>query len=149
MIRAATHDDAAACSAILHQWIMETPWFPNHAPESASEQAMLDRINTSTVFVAENGMGVNGFVAFGDGVLDCLYLTPEAREKGLGKIFLDRAKDDCNSGLTLWVLAQNTRAIAFYIREGFAITGEGDGSDNEENLPDLRMEWPPKEAQNG
>jgi len=149
MICAATPDDAAACSAILHQWIMETPWYPNHAPESASEQAMLRRIGSGTVLVSKNGADINGFIAFADGYLDCLYLTPEARGKKLGTALLDRAKALSGAGLALWVLAQNTRAIDFYRREGFMITASGDGSDNEENLPDIRMEWPNKEAQNG
>jgi len=149
VIIAAAPTDAASCSAILHQWIMETPWFPNHAPESASEQAMRSRIDSGTVLVSKNGAGIDGFIAFSEGYLDCLYLTPEARDKKLGKALLDRAKALSGSGLALWVLAQNTRAIDFYRREGFEITANGNGSDNEENLPDIRMEWPIKELKNG
>lgn len=149
MIVPATRDDAGACSAILHQWIMETPWFPNHAPESASEQSMLSRIENGTVLVSRKSDKIDGFVAFANGYLDCLYLTPEARDKGQGKALLNRAKALSKDGLALWVLAQNTRAIAFYTREGFEITAHGDGSDNEENLPDICMEWSLKEGGNG
>ena len=149
MIRKATETDAASCSAILHEWIAETPWFPNHAPESASEQSMLERIRAGRVIVLVSGDRINGFAAYKGDYLDCLYLTPEARNKGYGKALLDEAKQNCPSGLALWVLAQNERAVSFYTREGFSITARGDGSDNEENLPDIRMEWHPQEGTHG
>ena len=149
MILPARPENAGECSAILHQWIMEIPWFPNHAPESASEASMLSRIENGTVLVSQHDGQIDGFVAFTNGYLDCLYLMPEAREKGLGKALLDRAKALSKGGLSLWVLEQNTRAIEFYKREGFVITDRGDGTDNEENLPDICMKWPSKEAQNG
>jgi len=148
VIKAATLSDAAACSAILHAWIMETPWFPNHAPESATEKTMQDRIDAGTVLVANGASGTEGFVAFKNGYLDCLYLMPGARGKGLGKRLLDRAKCASPEGLMLWVLAQNEAAQRFYAREGFVETARGDGSDNEENLPDVCMEWKPMEAPN-
>lgn len=148
MIEPAAKDDAAACSAILHEWIYENPWFPNRAPESASEQSMQERIETGTVYVARNGSEIVGFIAYTRGYLDCLYLTPEARNKGLGPRLLARAKAENPEGLGLWVLAQNHPARRFYAREGFTETARGDGSDNEEGLPDIRMEWPKKEAQN-
>ena len=141
MIVPATLVDAADCSAILHQWIFENPWFPNHAPESASEQSMRQR--------AKTGAETVGFVAFAHGYLDCLYLTPEARNRGLGKTLLARAKAASPAGISLWVLAQNNAAVRFYLREGFIEVARGDGSDNEENLPDIRLEWTPKEATNG
>jgi len=146
MIESAKPSDAATCSAILHEWIYETPWFPNAAPESASEQAMRTRIETGHVYVARSGTAIQGFVAFTEGYLDSLYLTPEARGKGLGKRLLSFAKAQNPAGLALWVLAQNEAARRFYAREGFSETAHGDGSDNEEGLPDIRMEWPQKEA---
>ena len=149
MIVPATVSDAAACSAILHEWIAENTWFPNHAPESASEQAMRERIENGSVFVSKNQGETEGFVAFSNGYLDCLYLMPEVRNKGLGKVLLQRAKESNPRGLGLWVLEKNQDARRFYAREGFVETARGDGSDNEENLPDIRMDWKPKEALNG
>ena len=148
MIEPAAFADAAACSAIMHEWIYENPWFPNHAPESASEHSMQVRIKSGTVYVARNGADTVGFIAFDKGYLDCLYLTPEARNKGLGARLLARAKAESPEGLGLWVLESNQAARRFYARENFAETARGDGSDNEEGLPDIRMEWPNKEAQN-
>ena len=136
MITVAKAEDAGACSNILHEWIAENPWFPNDAPESASEQSMQHRIAHGQVFVARTPNEINGFIAFANGYLDCLYLTPEARNKGLGVTLLAYAKAQNPSGLSLWVLEQNHDAQRFYFREGFVETAHGDGSDNEENLPD-------------
>lgn len=149
MIRAATQKDAAACSAILHEWIYETTWFPNHAPESASEQAMRQRIQENTVYIAKNGPAIEGFISFGNGYLDCLYLTPESRNKGLGHRLLAQAKAESPKGLLLWVLAKNTGAVRFYNRESFCEVLRGDGQDNEEGLPDICMKWRPEEVENG
>ena len=149
MIAPATQGDAAACSAILHEWIYEHPWFPNHAPESASEQSMRSRIENGAVYVSRNQDETDGFVAFSGGYLDCLYLTPEARNRGLGARLLSKAKVESPEGLSLWVLARNEGAIRFYAREGFCVNARGDGSDNEEGLPDIQMEWRPKEVKNG
>ncbi len=149
MIMRAGLADAAACSAILHEWIYENTWYPNRAPESASEQAMVNRIESGTVFVAKNAGNIDGFIAYSEGYLDCLYLVPEARDKGLGRALLHRAKADSPGGLSLWVLQKNEAARRFYAREGFVETARGDGADNEEGLPDIRMEWQPKGGING
>jgi len=148
MIEPASSNDAAPCAAILRQWISENPWFPNRAPNSASEQAMRERIETGTVFVAQKDGETIGFIAFEKGYLDCLYLMQAARNTGLGTRLLARAKSLSPEGLGLWVLERNEAARRFYAREGFIEVARGDGSDNEEGLPDIRMEWSRKEAQN-
>lgn len=149
MIVKAALTDAASCSAILHEWIYENAWFPNHAPESASEQSMRSRIEKGAVYVSRNQNETDGFVAFSKGYLDCLYLTPEARNRGLGVQLLTQAKAESPKGLSLWVLEKNKAAVRFYAREGFCEIARGDGSDNEEGLPDIQMEWQPTEVHNG
>jgi hypothetical protein len=67
----------------------------------------------------------------------------------LGVRLLSYAKAQNPTGLALWVLEKNTAARRFYAREGFVETAFGDGCDNEEGLPDVRMEWQPEEAKNG
>jgi len=149
MIERANKADASTCAAILREWIFETPWFPNHAPESASEQAMVNRIETGTVYVVRRQRDIDGFIAFTEGYLDCLYLATKARNSGLGMRLLMRAMIESPSGLSLWVLAENHAARRFYRRAGFIETACGDGSDNEEGLPDICMKWQPEEAKYG
>ncbi len=148
MIRPARLSDALPCAKILQQWINETHWFPNPAPESASEQAMARRISSGVVMVAQNAGGIVGFVAYEGGFLECLYLEKEARNQGLGRALLDLAKNNGAETVSLWVLQRNHAARRFYAREGFCEVELGDGDDNEEGLPDIRLEWK-REKRNG
>jgi len=58
------------------------------------------------------------------GEIDSLYLLPECREKGFGKILMENAlkwmnDSECDD-IKLWVHPGNTNAIAFYWQFGFA-----------------------------
>lgn len=142
MIYPATLGDAAACAGILQAWILENPWFPNLAPASASEDAMRKRIESGSVLLARPPQGnIDGFIAFGDGYIDSLYVLAHAQNRGIGWSLLEQAKLASPDGLSLWVLQKNEAAIRFYCREGFVETARSDGSDNEENLPDVQMKW--------
>ena len=59
------------------------------------------------------------------GYIDQIAITPALQGAGLGKTLLEAAKNACPSGLTLKVNQQNPRAVRFYEREGFVISGEG------------------------
>ncbi|MCF6271578.1 MAG: GNAT family N-acetyltransferase [Rhodobacteraceae bacterium] len=149
MIRPAKLADAAPCSKIMLGWVNENPWFPMAAPVSASVEAMRGRILDGEVFVSEGSAGLGGFISYGDGELDCLYIEAQSRNAGLGKALLARAKEASKNGLYLWVLAQNNGARRFYLREGFVETARGDGQDNEAVLPDIKMEWHPGGKRHG
>ena len=149
MIELAKPLDAAAMAQVLGGWIKATPWMPKlHLPvEDVWFCSSL--IDTCEVWVllqpvvigpTETDDTVSGFLARrGDAVL-ALYLAPEARGQGSGKALLDLAKSG-RDRLELWTFQANTRAIAFYRREGFVETARTDGSGNDEKLPDLRLVW--------
>ncbi|WP_433417813.1 GNAT family N-acetyltransferase [Microtetraspora malaysiensis] len=79
--------------------------------------------------------------ALNDQWLDHLYVTPDAQGHGLGSALLNHAKKVRPGLLELHVFQQNTGARRFYQRHGFVLTALGDGSDNEENLPDAHYRW--------
>lgn len=94
----------------------------------------------SELWIAEaHGVPV-GFAALHGTWLDHLYLTPAHQGRGIGEALLAKAKQR-RPELDLHVFEQNTGARAFYARQGFAQVGSGDGSDNEERLPDLHLRW--------
>ncbi|MDN3239543.1 GNAT family N-acetyltransferase [Glycomyces tritici] len=94
----------------------------------------------SELWLAElNGVPV-GFAALNGTWLDHLYLEPAHQGRGIGEALLAKAKRR-RPELNLRVFEQNTGARAFYARQGFAEVGSGDGSDNEEHLPDLHLRW--------
>lgn len=94
----------------------------------------------SELWIAEvHGVPV-GFAALNGTWLDHLYLEPAHQGRGIGEALLAKAKRR-RPQLDLRVFEQNTGARAFYARQGFAEVGSGDGSDNEEHLPDLHLRW--------
>ena len=71
-----------------------------------------------------------------------LYVAPGHTGAGIGTLLLDLAKSLRPAGLGLYVFETNPRAQAFYARHGFAEVRRGDGSENEEGVPDVEMAWP-------
>ncbi|MEJ6397531.1 GNAT family N-acetyltransferase [Yoonia sp. 208BN28-4] len=139
MIRPAREADDDAMAATLGAWVAETDWMPKlHSPDE-------DRwfcghlIETGLVWVADCRDGL-GFLASKDNEVAALYLPPALRGQGWGRALLTAAKAGRNR-LTLWTFQANTRAIAFYQREGFVVGGFTDGRANAEKLPDAHLIW--------
>jgi GNAT superfamily N-acetyltransferase len=84
--------------------------------------------------------GLAGFIAFGGGWVEHLYVAPERQGQGLGGRLLDLAMAR-NQVLDLWAFARNASARAFYERRGFRLVEATDGSGNEEREPDIRYRW--------
>ena len=68
-----------------------------------------------------------GFVIFhpASGYIDQICVSPETQGNGLSVLLLGAAKAHCPDGLTLKVNQDNPRAVGFYQREGFVVTGKG------------------------
>ncbi len=68
-----------------------------------------------------------GFAGFdpSTGHMEQIAVAPAAFGSGVGKALLDGVKAACPGGVTLHVNQENPRAVAFYRREGFVVTGEG------------------------
>ena len=139
-LRPATPLDAGAIGEILYRFQQGTEWMPElytWAEVIAFCGVMIDR-GWVTVAVRDNG--VQGFLARDGAEVCALYLAPGACRQGAGKALLDTAKAAVPR-LTLRTFAANEMAQRFYRREGFAKTSRGDGTGNEEGLPDIAYEW--------
>jgi GNAT superfamily N-acetyltransferase len=140
-MRRGSVDDAAALTAIF--WaarsqmaylpplytLEQTAWWVEHVMCPQSELWLAER----------HGVPV-GFAALNGDWLDHLYVEPAAQGQGVGEALLAKAKRR-RSALNLRVFEQNAGARAFYERHGFTLVSTGDGSDNEERLPDLHLRW--------
>ena len=93
-------------------------------------------------FAKEEGRIV-GMAAVSDDVLEQLYVTPDAHNRGVGSALLTKVKERRPNGFTLWTFQANTRARRFYERHGFRAVELTDGSGNMEREPDVRYEWRP------
>jgi GNAT superfamily N-acetyltransferase len=93
------------------------------------------------VRVAELGGRVVGFAALRGSWLEHLYVDPGHQGLGVGSALLEWAMRARGDGLDLRVFEANERAVRFYERHGFSLVEHGDGSGNEERLPDFHYRW--------
>jgi ribosomal protein S18 acetylase RimI-like enzyme len=93
---------------------------------------------TSPILVAESDGALRGYCSLvlpardddGDAVtgeIGAIYVAPDSFRSGVGSAMVDGAlalmRDRGYSVATLWVLCANTRARAFYARQGFTSDG--------------------------
>jgi ribosomal protein S18 acetylase RimI-like enzyme len=95
------------------------------------------------IWVAEDEGCVVAFAALGESTLGHLYVHPDFHGRGFGTALLDKTKEVRPGGFTLWTFPANERACRFYERRGLHPIEYGDGSGNEEGVPDVRYEWAP------
>ena len=91
---------------------------------------------TPNVLVARTDVGVVGWIAYGRcrdddsnvGEIWAIYVTPTAWSTGVGRLLWEAARRDLQEqgyrSVTLWVIRENSRAIHFYERSGFAIEAD-------------------------
>jgi putative acetyltransferase len=83
-----------------------------------------------------------GFVTVDlEGYLDQLVVAPEHWGSGTAQLLVEEAKRISPKGVTLLVNADNSRAIRFYARNGFAHAGEDVNPTS--GRPVLKMQWLP------
>ncbi|MDP5364931.1 MAG: GNAT family N-acetyltransferase [Paracoccaceae bacterium] len=146
-MRRAQPTDAGAVAAILSQFIDTTDWMPrlySRAEELSFAGTMVDRGWVIVAEPADQGSGIAGFMALDAGFIHALYVAQECRGQGVGQRLLDAAKADA-ARLELNTFQANAGAQRFYARAGFREVGRGDGrgqgSVNDEGLPDIRLIW--------
>ena len=135
-VRRAEVADAAACARVVHGWVSATPWMPARFPEAELAEMIAAAIPVREVYVG--GDPVVGYLSFHPETSLIAGLYVEARDGGLGKALLDHVKAG-RDYLQLWTHDPNTRAHAFYEREGFEKTGET--RDGDDGQLEFRMEW--------
>ena len=78
--------------------------------------------NRKRIFVYDDGL-VKGFCELGKKEIRKLYVEPFFQSKGIGGALLREAVSR-HGARFLWALEKNKRAISFYERNGFRLTGE-------------------------
>jgi putative acetyltransferase len=100
----------------------------------------------ATIAVAERAETLVGFVTVdpATGYLDQIVVDPEAWRAHIGAALLDEARRIAPMGLDLHVNADNARAIAFYRKHGFVVSGEDVNARS--GAPVFRMSWRPSRS---
>ena len=99
--------------------------------EKSEERAVQWRDN---ILVAKEGDRVIGFVGYGNhgpeepavGEVYALYVLPEYHGTGVGRQLMDAALEKLAAypNICLWAVKGNGRAVRFYEKYGFRLTGE-------------------------
>jgi len=135
-VRPALPQDTAACVDILRAWIDETPWMPMIHTRASMLSYWGDALQRGG-WVFEDAGDILGFAQRDGDFLNALYLSREARRKGIGSRLLAEAAGS-QQPLSLWTFQANVSAQAFYAHHRFQEVRRTDG-DNEEGLPDILL----------
>jgi putative acetyltransferase len=100
-------------------------------------------VPVATIALAERAGNLAGFVTVDPdtGYLDQIVVAPEAWSAHIGAALLEEARRIAPAGLDLHVNADNARAIAFYRKHGFVVSGEDVNARS--GAPVFRMSWRP------
>lgn len=83
-----------------------------------------EMLSQAEVYLYENEQKIQGFIGISGEYIEGIFVSDEMQSLGIGRLLLDYIKDK-KLRLCLNVYQKNTRAIKFYQREGFRISGEG------------------------
>ncbi len=105
------------CNRKAHDFIPADYWRQNFD----MVKAMLPQ---AEVYVYENDNSIQGFAGLSGNYIEGLFVSSECQCCGIGARLLNHIKG-IRKTLQLKVYQKNTRAIRFYLREGFVILSEG------------------------
>jgi putative acetyltransferase len=136
-----SEDEDAAIALWLATWQQAYPSIDFAARVSWwRERWRNELVPKAAIMVAEQEGALVGFVTIDtSGYLDQLVVAPGHWGSELGTALVDEAKRRSPDRITLLVNTDNTRAIRFYERNGFAHAGEDVNPTS--GRPVLRMEW--------
>lgn len=134
--RRAEPADAAACAAIVNDWIDATPWMPRVHSRDDIARFVAEALPLREIWVT--GEPVAGYLSLNGETGQVVALYTSRPGHGLGKALMDCAKAG-RDALHLWTHEPNAAAHRFYRREGFVVADRNPLGDD--GLPELRMEW--------
>ena len=135
-------DEAAAIDLWRRTWQVAYPQLDFDARAGWwRERWRNELVPAATIVVAERDGALVGFVTVDrkTGYLDQIVAAPEAWALGVGALLMEEAKRLAPGALELHVNVDNARAIRFYEKHGFAVTGTE--SNPRSGAPIYRMRW--------
>lgn len=145
MIRRATAADVEAMARLYERTFATLTYLPVLHTLDEHRNWLGKQVAEQETWVWDDG-AVRGFMVLTDSELMYIYLAVGFTGAGIGTKLLELAKSRRPDGFTLWTFQQNEGARRFYERHGLEAIEFGDGSGNEERVPDVKYEWRPPGA---
>ncbi|MFI0842399.1 GNAT family N-acetyltransferase [Mesorhizobium sp. IMUNJ 23232] len=137
VLRRANPADAADIARIMRAALASFDWMPVlHTPDEDLAFIANQVLPHQAVTVAEAGENVVGFIAVKGEWIEQLYLDPAFTGRGIGSRLLTQTVETMPVA-KLHCFQANSGARGFYEWYGFQAEAFGDGSGNEEGLPDI------------
>ncbi|MGB7407441.1 MAG: GNAT family N-acetyltransferase [Pontixanthobacter sp.] len=128
-IRVATKDDLEEIASVWHASASSMDGIGVQIPTLNAMRSRIDAELASDwkLFLAERSGRVVGMLALklSEGVLDQIFVLPDAQRSGVGAALLSHAKEMMPSGFSLRMAEGNLRAANFYERSGLTLCGTG------------------------
>ncbi|WP_163270796.1 GNAT family N-acetyltransferase [Chelativorans alearense] len=138
VLRPGRQADADEIARVMRSALSSFDWMPVvHTPEEDRAFIRGHVLQHQKVTIAEAGGETLGFIAVEGEWVEQLYLKPGWTGRGIGSRLLGHATA-AMPVVKLHCFQANSRARRFYERHGFVAEVFGDGSGNEEKLPDIR-----------
>jgi len=139
----AAADEGAAIALWQRTWQLAYPQLDFAArADWWRERWRNELVPAAKIMIAEHNGALAGFVTVdATGYLDQIVVAPEAWGSRVAVALIDAAKEIAPDGLELLVNQDNARAIRFYQKHGFAITGAE--TNPRSGAPLHRMRWQP------
>ncbi len=94
-------------------------------------------IEEAEVYVYESKDAICGFIGLADSYIAGIFVEQSYQSQGIGRKLLDYIKSS-HTSLSLHVYEKNSRALKFYLREGFRISSK---SMDENNCEEFELKW--------
>lgn len=131
-VRGSEAADVARLMDIWRRSVLATHDFLSPEDFRAIEQIVAEAYLPHAQFwvASDDEAGPVGFMGLTGSHVDSLFVDPDVRGQGVGRMLLAHAQQACGA-LTVDVNEQNAQAVGFYRRMGFEATGrselDGDG----------------------
>jgi GNAT superfamily N-acetyltransferase len=148
-IRPALQDDAGGIAEVYLASFADTYEFPRAHSDAETRRWIAEVLLAEReVWVATAGAEgtIVAMMALSGDMIDQLYVAPEWTGQGIGSRLIGLAQSCRPNGLDLYTFQVNRGARRFYERHGFVEVASSDGSQNEEQQPDVRYAWRPVSA---
>lgn len=141
-IRKSNSKDISIIAKIWRDSVLATHDFLNPMDFKKIELMVCnDYLPNTDLWVADEDNCPVAFMGMTGNHIDSLFITPDMRGKGIGKLMIAHALQLFDNQITVDVNEQNIQATGFYNRMGFVLIGRTDVDDQGRPYPILKLKF--------